>query len=70
VLDIVKSEYAPKGWKGKHAGSVRLLEYIKKHQPKYVICGHIHEAKGVKKLGKTTVINAGCCGDWQEITVG
>jgi len=69
ILDKVGASYAPKEWRGKHSGSVLLLDYIKKHQPQYVVCGHIHEAKGTTKVGKTTVINAGCCGDWQSITL-
>jgi hypothetical protein len=24
----------------------KFLDYVKKYQPKYVFCGHIHEAKG------------------------
>ena len=31
---------------GKHVGSKILLKAIKKHPPEYVLCGHIHEAKG------------------------
>ncbi len=45
-------------------GSKIVLKMIKKYKPKYVFCGHIHEGKGKKKIGKTTVINAGCCGDY------
>ena len=44
---------------GKHIGSKILLRAIKKHKPKLVLCGHIHEAKGEKKIGKTKVINLG-----------
>ena len=63
-LDKVNFPGVPKDWKGKHAGSKTILNFIKKYQPRYVFCGHIHEAKGKKKLGKTTIIKAGCCGDY------
>ncbi|MBI2106933.1 metallophosphoesterase [Candidatus Woesearchaeota archaeon] len=43
----------------KHLGSKIILSYIKSKKPKYVVCGHIHEAKGVEKLNNTTIINAG-----------
>ena len=41
-----------------------LLEnsLIKKHQPKYVFCGHIHEAEGKAKIGKTEIYNLGVAG--------
>jgi len=65
ILDKVSGkEGAPKEWRGKHAGSKVILDYIKKHKPKYVFCGHIHEGKGKKKIGKTIVYNTGCCGDY------
>jgi Icc-related predicted phosphoesterase len=53
---------APKHWRGKHAGSKVILGYIKKHKPKYVFCGHIHEGEGMKKIGKTEVHNLGVGG--------
>ncbi|MFH1637150.1 MAG: metallophosphoesterase [Candidatus Woesearchaeota archaeon] len=62
VLDKVGWKLAPKDWLGKHAGSKAILNYIKKKQPKYVFCGHIHEAKGMKKIGKTEVYNLGVAG--------
>lgn len=69
-LDKVTSKYnPPKNWIGKHAGSKVILDYIKKYQPKYVFCGHIHEGKGKAKIGKTTLINAGCCGDYFVVDV-
>ncbi|MBS3075285.1 metallophosphoesterase [Candidatus Pacearchaeota archaeon] len=63
VLDKVSSKYnPPKNWIGKHAGSKIILNYIKKYQPKYVFCGHIHEGKGMKRVGKTEVYNLGVAG--------
>jgi len=62
VLDKVTAKFAPKHWQGKHAGSQVILDYIRKHQPKYVFCGHIHEGKGMKKIGKTEVYNLGVAG--------
>src|SRR3989344_5693414 len=69
VLDKVNNPIVPKGWNGKHAGSKLILDYIKKYQPKYVICGHIHEAKGKKKIGKTTVVNVGHSGDYSFLEI-
>ncbi len=62
ILDKVTAKFAPKHYQGKHAGSKVILEFIKIHQPKYVFCGHIHEAEGYKKLGKTQIYNLGVCG--------
>ena len=60
VLDKVTAKYnPPKNWIGKHAGSKIILNYIKKKQPRYVFCGHIHEGKGKKRIGKTEVYNLG-----------
>jgi Icc-related predicted phosphoesterase len=59
ILDKVTASFAPKHWQGKHAGSKVILEYIKNKNPKYVFCGHIHEAYGNKKIGKTTIYNLG-----------
>jgi Icc-related predicted phosphoesterase len=61
VLDLVGAP-APMHWRGKNAGSKVLLDYIKRKQPKYVFCGHIHEGEGKKKVGKTEVYNLGVAG--------
>jgi putative phosphoesterase len=44
---------------GLHVGSKAVRTYIEKFQPHLVICGHIHEARGVDTIGKTLVINPG-----------
>ena len=69
ILDTVGFKEAPKSWLGKHAGSKVILDYVKKKQPKLVLCGHIHEAKGMKKIGKTKVYNLGCSGSYQVIDI-
>lgn len=65
ILDKVSGKFgAPKQWIGKKGGSKVILNYIKKEKPKYVFCGHIHEAKGKKRLGKTKIYNMGHSGDY------
>jgi Icc-related predicted phosphoesterase len=54
---------------GKHVGSKILFRAIKKHKPKLVLCGHIHEGKGKKKLGKTTIYNLGEKGEYGVIDI-
>ncbi|MFA5061376.1 MAG: metallophosphoesterase [Candidatus Pacearchaeota archaeon] len=53
----------------KHVGSRIIFKAIKSHQPKIVLCGHIHEAKGKAKIGKTIIYNLGCCGDYKIIVI-
>lgn len=40
-------------------GSKTLRNCLDKYQPKYWVCGHVHEARGEKKVGNTRVINPG-----------
>jgi Icc-related predicted phosphoesterase len=40
-------------------GSKAVAEVIKEHQPMLTLHGHIHESRGVKKIGRTVVINPG-----------
>lgn len=44
---------------GIHVGSKAVRAFIEKTQPQLVLCGHIHEARSVDTIGKTTVINTG-----------
>jgi Icc-related predicted phosphoesterase len=64
ILDKVNFPNAPKNWQGKHAGSEIILNYIKKKQPRLVLCGHIHEAQVRKMIRKTEVVNLGCSGGY------
>lgn len=40
-----------------HAGSRGLRRLVEKVSPAVLICGHIHEAAGIEKLGRTLVVN-------------
>ncbi len=42
-----------------HVGSHSVAKMIKKYQPLISLHGHIHESRGVQKLGRTTMINPG-----------
>jgi Icc-related predicted phosphoesterase len=62
-LDKISRKYgAPKEWKGKHAGSKVILDYIRRFQPRYVFCGHIHEGEGRVMIGGSEVFNLGIGG--------
>ena len=44
----------------KHAGSRAIREFLRREQPRYFFCGHIHEAAGAQdKLGETSAMNVG-----------
>jgi hypothetical protein len=44
---------------GEHVGSTAVREFIDRHQPALVVCGHIHESRGIAWLGATCVVNCG-----------
>lgn len=45
--------------RGHHVGSTALRTFIDQQQPTLVFCGHIHEARGIDRLGATTIVNCG-----------
>ena len=57
---------------GKHVGSKSVRLFIDRNQPDVVICGHIHEARGITTLGKSKVINCGMAGKghYGVVTIG
>jgi Icc-related predicted phosphoesterase len=61
-VDVVVSHGPPFGYLdrlygGKRIGSRYAVSYIRQHQPKFFICGHIHEAAGEIMLHNTRIIN-------------
>jgi len=61
---IVVVHQPPRGvqdtlFNGESSGSVSLHRFIEEVQPDLLLCGHIHEARGVGRIGATRVVNAG-----------
>ncbi len=42
-----------------HVGSTAVREFIVENQPDICICGHIHEACNIDRIGRTVVVNPG-----------
>lgn len=57
IFDKVKFKQSP--MYGKHIGWMPYNKIINKYKPQIVICGHMHEYQGVKKLAKTNVVAIG-----------
>lgn len=49
-----------------HAGDININHAIKRVEPRFVICGHIHEGRGRYGTGKTAVINASYLDGWYK----
>lgn len=56
---------------GQHVGSEAVRRFIDRRQPSLVVCGHIHEARGIERLGSTQVVNCGpaYCGDYALVDI-
>lgn len=44
---------------GDHVGSSSVRDFIELTRPALVICGHIHESRGVDRLGPAQMVNCG-----------
>jgi Icc-related predicted phosphoesterase len=55
--------------KGKHYGSWLTRKIILDLKPGLVICGHMHENRGIQKIGKTVVVNAGAAFDGRAAVI-
>jgi len=43
----------------RHVGSKALRAFIDGRQPDLVVCGHIHEGRGMDRIGRTLIVNCG-----------
>ncbi|ALU11881.1 metallophosphoesterase [Ignicoccus islandicus DSM 13165] len=75
-FDVLLTHYPPKGvvdlaWTGNHIGSNSVRKLVEEKEPLVVHCGHVHEARGWDKLGRTIVINSGSLEEgWYAIIDG
>jgi Icc-related predicted phosphoesterase len=46
-------------WSGDHIGSTGIRSAIEHAQPDLVLCGHIHESRGLDAIGRTRIVNPG-----------
>ena len=44
---------------GVQAGSHAVRAFVEARQPALVLCGHIHEGRGIERLGSSTIANCG-----------
>lgn len=44
---------------GQHVGVKGLRTFCEQERPELVVCGHIHEARGIDRIGETLVVNGG-----------
>jgi Icc-related predicted phosphoesterase len=44
---------------GEHVGSAIIRTFVERHQPDLVLCGHIHESRGIDEIGGSRVVNPG-----------
>tara|TARA_Y100000310_G_scaffold328062_1_gene395451 strand:+ start:2147 stop:3019 length:873 start_codon:yes stop_codon:yes gene_type:complete len=57
VFDIIRDKKNPMD--GLSAGVRFYTGAIKKHKPRLVLCGHMHEYQGSKKIGDSLIVNPG-----------
>jgi Icc-related predicted phosphoesterase len=45
--------------RGQHVGSTAVREFLDENRPDLVFCGHVHEGRGIERLGRTLAVNCG-----------
>jgi len=46
-------------YSGEHVGSKKIRNFIETRKPLLHVCGHIHESRGVERIGETVAVNPG-----------
>lgn len=54
---------------GAHVGSSAVRKFIEEKQPDICVCGHIHEAKSVDRIGRTLVLNPGMLSEGSYVLI-
>ena len=54
---------------GRPVGSPAVRAFIETRQPEVAVVGHIHEGRGVDRVGETLVLNAGALRDGGYVVV-
>jgi len=54
---------------GKNVGSASVRAFLEQHDVALCLCGHIHEAKGIERVGKALAVNPGalCTGAYAVV---
>ena len=60
-FDVIKDKKNPHH--GESTGINFFLQAIKKYKPSLVLCGHMHEHQGKKKLGDTLIVATGAASE-------
>jgi Icc-related predicted phosphoesterase len=47
---------------GIHVGSTAVRDFVEDHPVDAVVCGHIHESRGMDTIGETRIVNCGLAG--------
>jgi Icc-related predicted phosphoesterase len=56
-LDKIRNRKSPIN--GEHIGDELYLDFDKRYQPIFHICGHMHENQGKARIRETVVVNPG-----------
>jgi Icc-related predicted phosphoesterase len=57
---------------GQHVGSTVIRAFVEREQPHLVLCGHIHEARGEDRIGRSRILNPGpvAAGHYALVEIG